>query len=69
MQDYDRGRIPSHTTLSNGRFLRMTGTITVKLQTNYDGRPQRTRPLALEAVTCLFQRRDASAVERLCVVD
>jgi len=71
VQDYDRGLIHSHATLSDGRFLRMTGTITVTraANQNFDNRPQRNKALVLEAMTSLFQRRDASAVERLYVVD
>lgn len=71
VQDYDRGQIHSHATLADGRFLRMTGTITVTrpANENFDNRPQRNKALVLEAMTSLFQRRDASAVERLYVAD
>jgi predicted SnoaL-like aldol condensation-catalyzing enzyme len=71
VQDYDRGLIHSYATLSDGRFLRMTGPITVTQAANqdFDNRPQRNKALVLEAMTSLFQRRDASAVDRLYVVD
>jgi predicted SnoaL-like aldol condensation-catalyzing enzyme len=67
IQDYDRGLVHSHATLSDGRFLRMTGTIFVTRAANQtpDDRPQRNKALVLEAMTSLFQRHDASAVERL----
>jgi predicted SnoaL-like aldol condensation-catalyzing enzyme len=67
VQDYDRGLVHSHATLSDGRFLRMTGMIVVTRAANQtpDDRPQRNKALVLEAMTSLFQRHDASAVERL----
>jgi len=67
VQDYDRGLIHSHATLPNGQFLRMTGTIAITRPANraFDDRPQRNKALVLDAMTSLFQRRDASAVERL----
>jgi predicted SnoaL-like aldol condensation-catalyzing enzyme len=67
VQDYDRGLIHSHATLSDGRFLRMTGTIVVTRAANqiFDDRPQRNKALVIEAMTSLFQRRDVSAIERL----
>jgi predicted SnoaL-like aldol condensation-catalyzing enzyme len=54
-------------TLPGGEFLRMTGTITITRPADRasDDRPQRNRALVLEAMTSLFQRHDASAVERL----
>ena len=61
VQDYDLGVVHSFATLPDGQFLRMTGTTTI------------TRPadqaLVLEAMTSLFQRHDASAVERLYASD
>lgn len=67
VQDYDRGLIHSYATLSGGQFLRMTGTIAVTRPADrvFDDRPQRNKALVLEAMTSLFQRHDASAVERL----
>lgn len=67
VQDYDRGLIHSHATLPDGQFLRMTGafTITRPADRTSDDRPQRNKALVLEAMTSLFQRHDASAVERL----
>lgn len=67
VQDYDRGVIHSHATLSSGQFMRMTGTFSVKRPADrvFDDRPRRNKALALEAMTTLFQRHDASAVDRL----
>jgi predicted SnoaL-like aldol condensation-catalyzing enzyme len=47
--------------------LRMTGTVTITRPADrvFDDRPQRNKALVLEAMTSLFQRHDASAVERL----
>jgi predicted SnoaL-like aldol condensation-catalyzing enzyme len=67
VQDYDRGLIHSYATLPGGQFLQMTGTMTVVSPASgvFDDRPQRNKALVLEAMTSLFQRHDASAVERL----
>ncbi|MGM8227400.1 nuclear transport factor 2 family protein [Cellvibrio sp. ARAG 10.3] len=67
VQDYDRGLVHSHVTLPTGEFLQMTGTIAVTRPADrvFDDRPQRNKALVLEAMTALFQRHDASAVERL----
>jgi predicted SnoaL-like aldol condensation-catalyzing enzyme len=66
VQDYDRAVIHSHATLANGQFLRMTGTFVVTRPADraLDDRPQHNKALAREAMISLFQRRDASAVER-----
>lgn len=71
VQDHDRGLIHSFATLPDGRFLRMTGTFTITRPADRasDDRPQRNRALVLEAMTSLFQRHDASAVERLYAPD
>ena len=71
VQDYDRGLIHSHATLPTGEFLRMTGTLVVTRPANhaFDDRPLRNKALVLEAMTSLFQRHDASAVERLYTPD
>lgn len=71
VQDYDRGLIFSHATLPDGRFLRMTGTFAVIRPADrvFDDRPRRNRALVFEAMTSLFQRHDASAVERLYAPD
>lgn len=71
VQDFDRGIIHSHATLPDGRFLRMSGPITVLVASNRpsDDLPRRNKALVLEAMTSLFQRRDGSAVERLYAVD
>ena len=67
VQDYDRGLIHSYVTLPTGQFLRMTGTLVVTRPADrvFDERPRRNKALVLEAMTSLFQRHDASAVERL----
>lgn len=71
IQDFDRGLVHSFATLRNGRFIRMVGPITVTRpgQRVSDDRPNRNRALVIEAMTALFQRRDASAVERLYASD
>ncbi|MBK4216814.1 nuclear transport factor 2 family protein [Paracoccus caeni] len=71
VQDYDRGIVHSHATLAHGQFLRMTGTfqITRPADRITDDRPHRNRALVLDAMTSLFQRHDASAVERLYTAD
>ena len=67
VQDYDRGVVHSSATLRDGQFLRMTGTMTITKPADQsaDDRPQRNKALVLEAMISLFQRHDASAVERL----
>lgn len=71
VQDYDRGVIHSWATLPDGQFLRMTGTFAIARPADRiaDDRPHRNRALVLDAMTSLFQRHDASAVERLYADD
>lgn len=71
VQDYDRGLIHSYATLPDGEFLRMTGvfTVTRSADRTSDERPHGNKALVLEAMTSLFQRHDASAVERLYAAD
>lgn len=71
LQDYDRGVIHSWATLPDGQFLRMTGTFAITRPADRvaDDRPHRNRALVLDALTSLFQRRDASSVERLYADD
>lgn len=71
VQDFDRGLIHSQATLPDGRFLRMTGPITIirPADATSDDRPARNKALVLEAMTGLFQRRDASLVERFYAAD
>jgi hypothetical protein len=71
VQDYDRGVIHSFATLPDGQFLRMTGTLSIKRPVDRiaDDRPHRNKALVLDAMTSLFQRHDASAVERLYADD
>ncbi|HWK97195.1 MAG TPA: nuclear transport factor 2 family protein [Pseudolabrys sp.] len=67
VQDYDRGLVHSFATLPDGQFLRMIGTMAITRHADLtsDDRPRRNKALVLEAMTSLFQRHDASAVERL----
>lgn len=67
VQDFDRGIVYSFATLSGGEFLRMEGAIEVIKPADRfsDNRPERNKALVLDAMTALFQRHDASAVERL----
>jgi predicted SnoaL-like aldol condensation-catalyzing enzyme len=71
IQDYDRNLVHSFATLRDGGFLRMTGTIAITRPSDvvFDDRPRRNKALVLEAMTALFQRHDASAVERLYARD
>lgn len=71
VQDFDRGVIHSQATLADGRFLRMSGPITVVTpsDTPSDVRPNRNKALVIEAMTSLFQRHDASVIDRLYVED
>jgi predicted SnoaL-like aldol condensation-catalyzing enzyme len=71
VQDHDRGLVHSFATLPDGRFLRLAGTFTITRPADRasDDRPQRNKALVLEAMTSLFQRHDASAVERLYALD
>ena len=71
VQDYDRGLVHSSATLPDGRFLRMTGTcvVTRAADRTSDDRPHRNKARVLDAMTSLFQRHDASAVDRLYAVD
>ena len=71
VQDYDRGLVHSSVTLIDGRFLRMTGTCVVTRPADRasDHRPVRNKALVIDAMTSLFQRRDASAVDRLYAAD
>ncbi|WP_244271622.1 nuclear transport factor 2 family protein [Stappia indica] len=71
VQDHDRGTVHSWATLPGGRFLRMSGTfvVTRPADVRSDDRPRSNTALVLEAMTSLFQRHDASAVERLYAED
>ncbi len=71
VQDYDRGLVHSFATLADGTFLRMTGTIAITRSAERigDDRPQRNKALVLKAMTALFQRHDASAVQALYAAD
>lgn len=67
VQDYDRKVVHSFITLADGTFLRMSGQmeITQAADDASDHHPHSNKALVLAAMTALFQRRDASAVERL----
>lgn len=71
IQDYDRSLIHSFATLPDGRFLRMTGTFAVTWPADeaFDDRPKYNKALVLDAMISLFQRHDATAVERLYCKD
>jgi predicted SnoaL-like aldol condensation-catalyzing enzyme len=49
----------------------MTGTLAITRPADhiFDDRPHRNKALVIEAMTLLFQRRDASAVKRLYAAD
>lgn len=67
IQDFDRCQVLSFATLPSGQFMRMTGPLVVTRPPARfaDDRPQRNKALVLDAMTSLFQRRDAASVERL----
>lgn len=71
IQDFDQGVVHSFATLPDMQFLRMTGTITITRPADCaaDDRPHRNRALVMDAMTSLFQRHDASAVDRLYAED
>jgi predicted SnoaL-like aldol condensation-catalyzing enzyme len=71
VQDFDRHRVHSFVTLPGNRMLRMTGRMQVTRPADTDGddRPTRNKALVWEAMTSLFQRHDALAVERLYAPD
>lgn len=71
IHDFDHGIVHSFATLPDMQFLRMTGTIDITRPADRvaDDRPHRNRALVLEAMTSLFQRHDASAVDRLYTED
>lgn len=71
VQDYDRGLIHSFATLPDGQFMRMTGTVAITRPADRvsDDRPECNKALVIEAMTSLFQRRDATAVDRLYAQD
>lgn len=71
VQDYDRARIFSFVTFTNGQFLRMAGTFEVRhpAQRALSHLPESNKVLVHSAMTSLFQRRDASAVDALYAED
>lgn len=71
VQDFDRGVIHSNATLPDGQLLRMTGPIVIVTPASKpsDDRPHRNRALVLQAMTRLFQERDAAAIDALYAED
>ncbi len=71
LQDHDQGVVHSFVTLPTGEFLRMRGPIKITTPTGHpsDARPARNKALVIEAMTSLFQRREAAAVDRLYASD
>ncbi len=67
IQDFDRRVIHSFATMPDGQFLRMTGPFAFTAPAGHitDARPQHNKALVLDAMTSLFQRHDASTVQRL----
>lgn len=71
IQDYDGGEVHSFATLATGSFVRQKGPLVITRQPDRisDASPERNRALVVEAMTSLFQRRDAAAVDRLYAPD
>jgi predicted SnoaL-like aldol condensation-catalyzing enzyme len=71
IQDYDRCEVHSFVTLPDGNFWRMTGPITITRRSHRlsDERPEQNKALVVEAMTALFQRHDAAAVEQCYAPD
>lgn len=71
VQDFDRGLVHSCATLPDGRFIRMSGPIMITRPGDRvsDDLPERNKGLVLDAMTSLFQRHEADAVDRLYAPD
>lgn len=71
VEDFVNGQLHSQATLPDGRFLQMTGEIRLSPASAPQLPPTAVAPkdLVLDAMTALFQRREASAVERLYAPD
>jgi predicted SnoaL-like aldol condensation-catalyzing enzyme len=71
LQDFDAGTIRSYATLPDNTYLRNEGTMTFRenAQVVGDHSPRRNKQLAIDAMTALFQRHDASAVDRYYAPD
>lgn len=67
VHDYDRNLAHTSAVTNDGAHSRATGSIAIVRPARRlsDDRPERNKALVLEAMTSLFQRHDASAVERL----
>jgi predicted SnoaL-like aldol condensation-catalyzing enzyme len=67
LQDFDAGIVHSFATLPDGTLLRNKGSIKIRENAQYlsDHSPKRNKQIVLDAMTSLFQRHDASAVDRL----
>lgn len=71
VQDFDRGLVHSVVTPPSGELVRMTGMIVITWPAEQlsDDRPERNKRLVMDAMTSLFQRHDAAAVDRLYAPD
>lgn len=71
IQDYDRNVVHSCVTMPNGALLRLKGRIGIikPAEQVSDAKPERNKALVVEAMTALFQRRDAAAISRLYAPD
>ncbi len=71
IQDYDRNVVHSYVTMPNGELLRLKGRIGIikPAEQVSDAKPERNKALVVEAMTALFQRRDAAAISRLYAPD
>ena len=66
IQDFDAGVVHSYATLPNGTFLRNKGIMTLRenVEAIGDHSPRRNRRLVHDAMVSLFQKRDATAIDR-----
>lgn len=71
IQDYDRHVVHAYITMPGGELLRLKGRIVIDTPAGRasDAKPERNKQLVVEAMTALFQRRDAAAVGRLYAPD
>jgi predicted SnoaL-like aldol condensation-catalyzing enzyme len=67
IKDFDRRSVQSFITLRDGSFVRMCGPMAIEplVHRALDQCPARNKALVREAMTALYQRHDASAVDRL----
>jgi len=71
VQDFDTGTVNSYATLPDGTLLRNQGQMKFREHAEVigDHSPHRNAALVVEAMVTLFQRHDATAVDRLYTVD